>query len=390
MTHQLQFMRLFTGSRRLFVAGALSAALVGGASLANGQSTVVEEHLYVGIGQFWTMHHMGEQSAYMFREDGGQLVALPDNPDPDRLTSEFRIMDLLSGVSENDNTWFIGVPDIRVMRRVNGALIDMSDHWEYGETIHHMVLKMVPVVTTRDAADPCGNRIWPIGTGSEMTPYRLDFAGRGNQYAMHWKGGDKMGGIAWHWANPGGIGQEEELFIRFTLRFDLDPNPEAYKNVNVSWISAGGGCDYDFCLISGYEERVGSAVTLPPDVRRARLVAAFPHIHDHALQMKLIKRSNGRNTELLSTTINNDRNYSAAHHCAPDGEMIAAHTHSGNETGHLPWRALAQQVWYNADVTINQRDRLFTAAAFDVPVHGAEDLSVDEMAFYVVFWENLD
>lgn len=291
--------------------------------------------------------------------------------------------------------WFLGVPAIKVVRGSPGAFQDVSGDPRYSEMIDRMVIAADPTTTNMTPRDPCGDRIWPIATGSELTPYELSNVDRHFGMAMvqdsgpplHRKG--LLFSAAWGWKNPAGL-EAEDVYIEFTLRFDLRQTNNlfgTYYDMYVSWISAGGGCGYTFCLTP--EQSTAAKAGTPhllTNFNSHFLVAAVPHMLDHTAGLQLYNRNGTQNTLLLNTPIGNLNSHPTSHKCEPDGAAIENHTHASGSAGHLRRGGLSAY-YFNPLEELNGStpEEVFATSWFDIPPHAVE-APTDQRALYMLFW----
>lgn len=141
---------------------------------------------------------------------------------------------------------------------------------------------------------------------------------------MHKEG--LLASTGWLWQNPAGV-EDDDVYIEFTLRLDMVDVPQEPEDrridVLVSWISAGGGCGYTFCLNEGQSSKIGTPVNVLAGGVSTYLVLAVPHVLDHTSVLRLSHRYDNQNTLLIDSTINNVNSHYAAHKCEPDGATHA-------------------------------------------------------------------
>jgi len=341
-----------------------------------------------------------QQSAEAWHKDpnnGNQWTQLPNDPNPPDLRARARFeINRLFDVDDNptDWIWFLGVPTIRVVRGSPGQLEDVSGDSRYNEMIDFMVMGIDPESAGMSAYDPCGERIWPIATGSELTTYELSNIDRhyGMALVQEASGPPHNEGImqsaSWRWKNPAGL-EEEDVYVEFSLRFDLRQTNNVfgtYSDTFVSWISAGGGCAYTFCLDQSQATalKVGTPHVL--DNSRHKLLAAVPQMIDHTAALQLYKRIGTQNTLLIDSPIGNLNSHPTSHKCEPDGAEIARHTHSSGQTGHLRVHGLSAYYFDPLEILEGTQDHsVFAAASFDIPAH-AISAPTDHRALYMLFW----
>lgn len=346
----------------------------------------------------------GEQSAEAWHEDPNnnnqwtQLSNDPTSPKPPP-RALFHVEDILKQSDISGNyVWFLGVSEIRVVTGSPGSFTVMSGYPEYRRMIDRAVMKWksgtqspgVPV------GDPCGTRVWPIVTGNELTPYLLHPHPPGNTiekyFGMKFHRQDQLGSVAWRWMNPAEITAGEDVYIEFSLKFDLNQsNTFPYYACGVSWISAAGGCDYNFCLESTQPSILITKIGTPYALGTKLVVMAVPHTLDHATDTQLYWRhlDNGvwANTLLVERFPYNNINEPAAHQCEPDGAAIPWHIHSSGENGHLnfPQGPAGYRMWQGVQAWGEGVDQIFTVAAYNVPQH-ANNAPINNVGLYMVFW----
>lgn len=376
---------------------AMVLAVCFGAQAAKAQRLplIREPEVYIKM-DFWKPAE--EQTARAWHEDpnnGGQWTELPQHPDyvaKPRARFPFRMLFLESEL-EDPWVWFMGVPGITVVRGSPGAFEDVSNNPDYSEMIDLMVMGFDPATCSMVAHDPCGSRIWPIATGSELTPYQIADNPLFRHYAMrmvqrsesypHTEG--LLQSAAWRWKNPAGL-EEEDVYIRFTLRFDLHDRNDlfsTYHDTYVSWISAGGGCGYTFCLGTGTATKIGTPYNLAAATNKL-LVLAVPHVLDHTAGLQLYKWNGNQGTLLVDSSIGNSNSHPTNHKCDPDGALIAAHTHASGAAGQLQKGGLSAAYFEPLEPLLGS-DEVFTASSFDVPAHTVA-APVNCRALYMVFW----
>jgi len=347
----------------------------------------VEHEVYVKM-DYW--ESAGDQSAEAWHFDpdnGNQWTQLPNDPNPPdaRERAKFTIKDLLEDakITQFDTVWFLGVKDIQVVGGQPGSFQNLSLNEAYSEMIDMMVFSFHGEASGMVAHDPCGSRIWPIATGSEMTPYVLhEHPDNAQQkyYGMKLNSEEIVASAAWRWKNPADVAADEDVYIEFTLKFDYHKTNEAYAYINcgVSWISAAGGCDYNFCLTGSTATKVGTPFDM--DIH-GPIVVAVPHTLDHATVIRLYKRVGTQDTLLVQRNPDNSNNYYTAHRCEPDGGEIAWHVHTSGQYGHLKVRGYEQ--WQGNE---DPGDGVFTAAAYNVSPHSSS-APTNHRGLFIIFWE---
>ncbi len=353
-----------------------------------------DPQVYIKI-DFWKPAE--EQTARAWHEDpnnGNQWTQLPNHPDyvaKPRARFPFRRLFLESEL-EYPWIWFMGVPAIRVVRGSPGSFEDVSDNPAYSEMIDHMVMGFDPETCGMVAHDPCGDRIWPIAAGSDLTPYQIAINQNFRYYAMrmvqrsnsppHTEG--LLQSAAWRWKNPASL-EEEDVYIRFTLRFDLHDRNDlfsTYHDTYVSWISAEGGCGYTFCLTTGTATKIGTPYNLMSGDHL--LLLAVPHVLDHTAGLQLYKRNGNQNTLLVNSFIGNANSHPTSRKCDPDGAAFPNHTHTSGAAGQLLRSGLSPKYFEPLEPLIFS-DEVFTASSFDVPAHTVAG-PTDHRALYMLFW----
>lgn len=376
-------MRRYPFTRHLVL---IALAPVACANTARAQYDIRDAKVYVKM-DFWQSAEDQSAEAWHFDpNNNGVWTKLSSDPDPPngRPRAQFEVQDLfLAELMQSTHVWFLGVPEIRVVSGEPGSFVDRSDDAQYTEMIDRMIFASA---TGQGFHDPCGNRSWPIATGSELTPYLLHPHPGPKPYGMRMAKDGLLASIGWLWMNPAGV-EEADVYIEFTLIFDMvdvaDPPQFRRVDVVVSWISAAGGCDYNFCLNHGQSSKVGTPFPVPDGVT-AYLVLAVPHVKDHTSVLRLYHRYEDQNTLLIDSPINNLNSHHAAHKCEPDGGTHAWHNHSSVAAAHLPVGGLAAHQVVIRFATPGW-DHVFTAASFDVPAHSTAS-PTNHRALYMVFW----
>lgn len=368
---------------------------------AAGQSDplIQDVPVYVKM-DFWKPPDQQSAAAWHFDPNNGdQWTQLPNDPLFAIPRVRFEIARLFKEEDLEDAwVWFLGVPSIRVVRGSPSQFEDVSEDSHYTEMIDLVVIGADPTTTGMQARDPCGSRIWPIATGSEMTTYEL-FEMNVRHCGMrmvqdsgppgHVKG--LLYGAAWRWKNPAGL-EEEDVYVELTLRFDLRDSNEfyGYQDTYVSWISAAGGCGYTFCLTpeQSTAAKVGTPYLPTADPRGYKLVLAVPHVLDHTAGLQLFKRRGTQNTLLANTQIENLNSHATGHKCEPDGQQHPSHTHASGAAGHLKKGGLSPRYFVPFEFMegyANPPDEVVAAAWFDIPAHNME-APTDHRALYMLFW----
>ncbi len=353
-----------------------------------------ERDVYIKM-DFWKPRSEQSAEAWFFDPaNGGLLTQLPNDPStptaPPR--AKFTVERFFPEPEFDENhAWFIGVPEINVgIPGSNEASFnDLSHLPQYSEMID---LAAMYIESESGAGDPCGERIWPIATGSEMTRYWIgphvnNEPPLGRSYGMRMERTAHVGSAVWRWKNPAGLAQQD-IYLRLKLRFDWRGDTYPRWPVRCSWISAGGGCEYNICLEQGQGEveLTGPSYSLEWQGYQPRIIAAVPHTLDHTTEVRLWRHMNGppqQKISLLQYAPINSVNHLAAHKCEPDGQTLGWHTHGPSQTGHLQFRGL-EQAW-QGEFILTYGDMLFTTAKFNVPLHGTP-APVGCRALYMVFW----
>jgi len=355
---------------------------------------IQEAKVYVKM-DFWKAPNSQSAEAWHFDpNNNGVWTRLPNYPTTPTAPphAQFKVKDLFRhDLMPDTHIWFVGVESIQVVEGTPPNFANVSGNPAYSEMIDRMIFAADPESTDVEVHDPCGERSWPIHTGSELTSYLLHpHPGWAGGYGMRMKKEGLLESTAWLWKNPAGV-EESDVYIEFTLRFDMDDVPEpplrSHRIVMVSWISAADGCGYNFCLAQGQETAVKVGTPFPvPNDSASTIVVAVPHVIDHTATLQLYHRRDEQNTLLLDTSINNSNNYHTAHKCEPDGGEIAWHNHTIAAAGHLPvggltaWRGV---IHFGEQV----EDEIFAAASFNIPSHSSPTPSpTNHRALYMVFW----
>jgi len=328
-----------------------------------------EKPFHVGV-DFTTAHHTGNQTAFLYDENYNQFPNSSLN-----VKSSQIIVDQWLGRSGSQVAWFLGVVEIQVILRNDATEEeeDVTDTPAFTEMNHHFVTEYWQGEnpnTTRQATDPCG-LIRPIGAGSELTPAVFP---TGYAFNVYDKG--FLGGWKWHWANPAEveIGENESVYLRFTLRFHKTESSSSYVNTNVTWLHAndGSACDPHLCVATGTSTETSPEYTA---AGAGRIVLAMPHVHDHGTEVRLM-RTGDPPTTLRTFTVSEDFNYPAEHHC----DMDSWHVHTTAVTAHLPVGGLEAWAPGGGGPTFSSGDKFYCEADFNNP-HDA----IDNMAIVVIF-----
>ncbi len=370
-------------------------ALATSVAKAQPQYRIEDAKVYVKM-EFWKAPGAQAAEAWHFDPNNNDIwTQLPNNPTPPdvRPRAQFKVKDLFRhDLMPDPYVWFVAVDKIRVVAGSPSNFANVSGNPSYTEMIDRMVFKADPNSTEVIVYDPCGERSWPIFTGSELTPYTLfpHPTGWEGGYGMKMNKEGLLESANWLWKNPAGI-EESDVYIEFTLFFDMDAEVEwpllNHRKVRASWISADSGCGYTFCLPEGQETAVKIGTPFAePDAIWSELVVAVPHVLDHTATLQLYWQHNGVNTLLIDSAINNSTNHHTAHKCLPDGGEIAWHNHSSAAAGHLPVGGLI--AWRGDHVFNNDgQDEIFAAATFNIPSHTSPNPApTNHRALYLVFW----
>ena len=305
MLHRIRF-QMWLVSALLLTMGIVMTS----AAKAQLQYRIQEAKVYVKM-DFWKAPSSQSAEAWHFDpNNNGVWTQLPDDPTmptaPPR--AQFKVKDLFRhDLMPDPYIWFVAVDEIRVVAGSPGNFADVSGNAAYSEMIDRMIFAADPVSTGVQLHDPCGDRSWPIATGSELTRYQLHDhpSGWEGSYGMMMNKEGLLESTGWLWKNPAGV-DESEVYIEFTLLFDMDQVPEfplrSHRNVAGSWISAGGGCGYNFWLAEGQETavKIGTPFRVP-DEMWSELVVAVPQVLDHTATLQLYWRRNSQNTLLIDT-----------------------------------------------------------------------------------------
>ncbi len=379
----------------LLLAAALSAALLTGRTRAQECYNIQAADVYVKM-DFWKAPDEQTAEAWHFDPNNNmQWTQLPNDPASARPRARFKVEDLyLHELMLDDEVWFIGVDNIQVVTGAPGNFTIVSGVAEYVEMLDRIVFAVQDPQSAgiQIIYDPCGTRVWPIAAGSDLTPYRLHpHTSNPGGYGIRMKKEALLASTGWRWKNPAGVAPAD-VYVVLTILHDMvkKPNPPCLRHVNVgvSWISAGDGCAYDFCLSAGQPTvlKVGSPVNALDGW--AALVAAVPHTLDHTAALQLYWRHGTEITLLIDSSIGDSVSQPVAHKCEPEGMEIPWHTHAPGVTGHLR-PSLGLSFWQGRyDLNSPQGNEVFTAASFDVPAHSVA-APTNHRALYMVFWHGL-
>jgi len=289
------------------------------------------------------------KSAYMFDENFNML---PENPFVPQASIEY--------LPEGQPLWYLGSKIDVVTRDSSGAINVRTTDPRYTEMNHHVVWAYVS--DNKELTDQCGyNR--PLAAGSEMTD--VQFPG-GYGYKMD---GGAFFAANWHWTNPAKIPVHEEVYLRFVTQYD--DSPSGYRDLNVSWVDMVP-CDSTFIVKPGK-----SKVTGPdhPVDRKARIVAVYPHVHDHNKKIKLLLNGDG-----LREFEPENANIAVEHDDVGQGPN-PYHV----DSQHLPSEGL--RMWnpgINGPI-LNMGDNLSVMGKFN----NTHDYDIDNMALFILYWEDL-
>lgn len=347
-------------------------------------------------------------TAYLYDE---QFVRLPDAPDKHGTSVEF--------LPEASSRWFLG-SEVDVVRRSHDASIQIvSTDPAYSEMVHHFYMRFFTAnstpggwqsvksffrpywhyarslwcrVTLSCTIGDCSvsqwvkPETWFLVTGSELTDYHLP-SGYGFRVD-----GDYIRPDNWHWENPAGVPQEEEVYLRLVIYWDNDPS--AYRDTYVTYILADP-CwkhKFTFCVKPGMDSKAGPEYKVDKTVR---LLGVLPHVHDHSDYIEL--RLNGQ--KLYRFVAEKDA-VPVAHEICTLAETVV-HPEIGHERASLPQRpslaALHRDVHHlragglttlflgNRGPILKQGERLAAFGSFSNP----HSYPIDNMVIFVVFWEYL-
>lgn len=255
--------------------------------------------------------------------------------------------------------WLLAFATDVVRRHDNGQIEVVSHQPAYHEMVHHFVFAYSS--PNRETVDSCGNT--PIAAGSELTDVWLP---AGYAYKMH--GGALMGAV-WHWENPAHV-HHPQVYLRFILVFD--DADAVYRDTHVNLIGTLDDCDEEFAIPPGRSEKKGAPETAPKDMR---VVAVFPHTHDHVEYIEL-RRSGTK----LRRFYPEYAPIPVGHDDVGEGET-PWHVHKD----HLPAQGLNFWLPGKNGPFVRRGEPLSTYAKFNNP-HGR---SIDNMVIFVTFWEEV-
>ena len=258
-----------------------------------------------------------------------------------------------------ESTWMRSFYADVITRDQAGNITLVTNDPDYSEINHHLVMAYEGGIK---GPTLCGFPQTPTGAGSEFSDLELP-----GSYAYQFDGG-YLYPWSWHFmATPGAPGNGEEVYIQLT--FTMDDVDRGYTDLDAGWLDVGN-CSVFLCVDSGNQDLNSFPVPIP--VNNKRLVAAFPHLHDHAQFMEI--RHNG---QLIHTTYPANANIPTAHDDCGGG---ATPTHS--HPGHLPPKGLTAWTPGAAGPLLSLGDTLQVRAVFDNP----HPVAIDNMAFYIAFW----
>ncbi len=286
------------------------------------------------------------RTSYVFDEN---FVALPDNPLIPNTSIETLPSDKI--------LWLIGTTIDVIRRNENGSIDVVSNEPAYSEMVHHMVWGYKSENRIRDYK--CGIAR-PIASGSELT--NIEFP-KGYAYKLH---GGVLMPIAWHWENPNSIPVTEKIYLRFNI--SIDDAPLAYKDVNIDWIDTVT-CKSAFIVPPGEFEITGP---LHAVATTRKIVAVFPHIHDHSKKIKLKSTSN-----TIRKFKAENQKISVAH-----DDMGQGPTLWHEDKNHLPVNGLYSWLPGKYGPIITAGESLWIESEFDNP----HPRNIDNMAIAVIMW----
>lgn len=293
--------------------------------------------------------HMNH-TAYAYDEN---FKRLPDNP----FIPGSSVQVLPDGVP----LWLKGATIDMVRRNPDGSVDVVSSDPAYHEMNHHMVWFYAS--PNRVSKDNCGID-WPMASGSELTDIAFP-----SEYAYKLDGGYLVTGT-WHWANPAGVPMDEEVYVRFV--FHLDNSPSGYKDVYITWVGTSP-CDEEFVVPPGKYSIEGPQ--LPVNEYR-RLVAVYPHVHDHAKYLEL--RHNGDKLRRFKPEY---ASIPVAHDDVGEGP-----TPMHVSSKHLPADGLTAWTPGAQGPVVAPGDTLSAFSRFRNP----HERAIDNMALFVTVWEELE
>lgn len=180
-----------------------------------------------------------------------------------------------------------------------------------------------------------------------------------------------LSGLTWHWTNPAKVEDSQDIYLRYVMYFDNTMVENSYKNLYVRWLDAKP-CKSGFIVDSGSSVKVGPKQVFK---KKMRLVAALPHVHDHASQLKLMQNGN-----LL-------KQFEIAYQYTPV-------EHDDIAQGEVPWHYHKQHLPANGlhfwrpgqfGVVIKNGDYLQMMASYNNP----HQKPIDNMALVIAYFELL-
>lgn len=304
-------------------------------------------HVFTKVRYVKIDHH--QHSAYMYDQNFKQL--------PDSLFVAKTSMEIIPAT-----IWLLGFK-VDVIRRLGDHKVKVvSNDPRYNEMSHHFVFGYRS--PDKAVIDECAVAR-PIVNGSELSDIHFPTG-----YAYKMPPG-VFSGLSWHWANPANMANTSEIYLRYIMYFDKTDVADSYKDVHVRWIDAVP-CKSEFAIPAGTSTKTGPKQYVN---RKMRLVAALPHIHDHAKSFSLL-----HNGTILKTFPIGNQNSPAEHDDMGEG-LTPWHLHKD----HLPTNGL--QLWRPGQFgpVINAGDFLQTVATYENP-HGQ---LIDNMAIVPLFFEIL-
>lgn len=291
-----------------------------------------------------------EQSAYVYDDS---FIALPENP--------YVPNSSIDVLPEGEISWYLGAKIDVIRKNPDSSISVVSADPRYYEMNHHIVWAYVS--DNKRLTDECGaNR--PLAAGSELTDLRWP---SGYGYKMQ---GGALFPASWHWENPANLPVAEEVYLRFIIQYDN--NPDAYTDTHVSWIDTVP-CSSTFKVPRGTFNKIGPDF---PVREKSRIVAVIPHLHDHA--KKLTLKRNGKNLRVFRPA---NANIPVAHNDVGNGP-----TRWHKNPQHLPSEGL--QAWSPGvhGPVLKAGDVLKVHSIFFSP----HKKMIDNMAISVIIWESLE
>ncbi len=319
-----------------------------------------------------------------------QLSNWPVEGVEDYPSAQFEVQDLFDSNQIGPWVWFLRVNSVAVKKGDPGNFTDVSNQPAYSQMVDFLAMGFDGRASSLVPIDPCGNRIWPIAVGSSLTPYDLWYPPE-RSLGMRMVKEELLGVVVRQWQNPAGV-EEEDVYLDLGLMFDIqEGSPPGYTNLCVTWVSAGGGCGYDFCLNSNQQvTKTGTPVDVFDNGAAFTVRGAVPLVLDHTSSIKLYTRNDNNDSLLVTRYPSNSNNFYSAHQCRPDGAEVEWHSHSSGSAGHLQAGGLSP--WFgNEDFGVDTT--LFTEAVFTIPTHETFDpfhtvaTPINCRAVYMVFIE---